>query len=229
MIRPANEGIEVWLCVEPVDFRKQITGLAHPGPGQNHRVPTRRRRPASRPVSGGLRHIDINPAQGVKRNRRNVLTRFLSSDKVRRLNRALEEHSRKGAAAKQQADIIRLLLLTGCRKSEILSLRWSEVEGNTLALADSKTGPRKVPLNAQARRIIELQPLGASTFVFPSPRQPRAFPSEGYCARPSVELLASFSIAGPAAISDFGNRPRSSTNTGEVSPCPRWRHEREGA
>ena len=28
MIRPANEGIEVWLCVEPVDFRKQITGLA---------------------------------------------------------------------------------------------------------------------------------------------------------------------------------------------------------
>ena len=25
MIRPANEGIEVWLCVEPVDFRKQIT------------------------------------------------------------------------------------------------------------------------------------------------------------------------------------------------------------
>ena len=28
MIRPARQGIEVWLCVEPVDFRKQITGLA---------------------------------------------------------------------------------------------------------------------------------------------------------------------------------------------------------
>ena len=28
MIRPAHHGIEVWLCVEPVDFRKQITGLA---------------------------------------------------------------------------------------------------------------------------------------------------------------------------------------------------------
>ena len=28
MIRPPNEGIDVWLCVEPVDFRKQITGLA---------------------------------------------------------------------------------------------------------------------------------------------------------------------------------------------------------
>ena len=28
MIRPPQEGVEVWLCVEPVDFRKQITGLA---------------------------------------------------------------------------------------------------------------------------------------------------------------------------------------------------------
>ena len=28
MIRPAHRGIEVWLCVEPVDFRKQMTGLA---------------------------------------------------------------------------------------------------------------------------------------------------------------------------------------------------------
>jgi transposase len=28
MIRPAREGVEVYLCVEPVDFRKQINGLA---------------------------------------------------------------------------------------------------------------------------------------------------------------------------------------------------------
>jgi transposase len=28
MIRPAKDGIEVYLCVEPVDFRKQINGLA---------------------------------------------------------------------------------------------------------------------------------------------------------------------------------------------------------
>jgi transposase len=28
MIRPAREGIEVYVCVEPVDMRKQINGLA---------------------------------------------------------------------------------------------------------------------------------------------------------------------------------------------------------
>ena len=42
----------------------------------------------------------------------------------------------------------------------------------TLMLGDSKTGPRKVPLNSQARRILERQPREGSLFVFPSPRDP---------------------------------------------------------
>ena len=44
-----------------------------------------------------------------------------------------------------QADIIRLLLLTRCRRNEIVRLRWSEVGDDTLVLCDSKPGPRKVP------------------------------------------------------------------------------------
>ena len=84
-------------------------------------------------------------------------------------NRAvLDEQS--GKSRTQQADIIRLLLLTGCRRSEIVRLRWSEVRGNVLALADSKTGPRNVPLNTAARRILEGQRERGSPFVFPSPR-----------------------------------------------------------
>ena len=39
-----------------------------------------------------------------------------------------------------------------------------------LMLGDSKTGPRKVSLNSQARRILERQPRGDSGFVYPSPR-----------------------------------------------------------
>ena len=45
-----------------------------------------------------------------------------------------------GKSSRQQADIIRLLLLTGCRKSEIVLLRWSEVDNDRLVLADRKTG-----------------------------------------------------------------------------------------
>ena len=115
-------------------------------------------------------HIGVNPAGGVKMNRRTAVTRFLSRDELGRLHHALDRLCQKRLEARQQADIIRLLLLTGCRRSEILTLRWCEVEGATLALSDSKTGPRKVCLSVQARRIIDCQPRRKSEFVFPSPR-----------------------------------------------------------
>ena len=115
-------------------------------------------------------HIDANPARGVKRNRRSALTRFLSREEIGRLHKLLDEQS--GKSREQQADIIRLLLFTGCRRSEIVQLRWSEVRDDVLALADSKTGPRNVPLNAGARHILERQPECGSPFVFPSPRDP---------------------------------------------------------
>ena len=111
------------------------------------------------------------PKQAARdRNRRTPLSRFLSREEIGRLYRALGGQT--GEGGKQQADIIRLLLLTGCRKSEILRLRWAEVRGKTLMLEDSKTGPRQVPLNSQAGRVLEEQPRTRSPFVFPSPRDP---------------------------------------------------------
>ena len=95
-------------------------------------------------------HIPTNPARAIEPNRRTALTRFLSREEVQRLHRALDRNAPRSTSARAQADIIRLLLLTGCRKNEILALRWAEVHADALALADSKTGPRKVPLNAKA-------------------------------------------------------------------------------
>ena len=115
-------------------------------------------------------HIDANPARCIRRNRRRPLTRFLSRDEIAGLHRVLDRQT--GRSRGQQADIIRLLLLTGCRRSEIVGLRWSEVRDDCLVLADSKTGPRTVPLNSQARWVLERQPRGGSPFVFPSARDP---------------------------------------------------------
>ena len=98
-------------------------------------------------------HITINPAREVTMNRRTALTRFLSRDELRRLHRALDRHARRGTRRKRQADIIGLLLPTGCREGKILSLRWNEVDGDTIALRDTKTGPQKVYLNAQTHRL----------------------------------------------------------------------------
>ena len=117
-------------------------------------------------------HIRRNPARDIKRNTRPKLTRFLSRDEVRRLHRALDSLVRARPSRARQADVIRLLLLTGCRKSEIRTLRWQDVDGDVLNLIDAKSGPRRVFLNAPARAILERQPRSGSAYVFPSPRDP---------------------------------------------------------
>ena len=117
----------------------------------------------------GLRPEGSNPCRGIRRYRRKGRERFLSDDEIRRLSARLAAHE---ARWPQQVALIRLLLLTGCRKSEITGLRWSEVHQDMLALADSKTGPRTVPLGNQARAILDRQSRPGSPFVFPSPRDP---------------------------------------------------------
>lgn len=121
-------------------------------------------------------YLATNPTRGVLRNPRPKLTRFLSKVEVERLQTALDAHQGR-RSGRQQVDIIRLLLLTGCRKGELVRLQWSEVKEDTLFLKDSKTGPRTVLLNAQAKGILDLQPRTGSSYVFPSPvdsSQPRS-------------------------------------------------------
>ena len=125
-------------------------------------------------------HIATNPARNIRRNRGAKLTRFLSREEIRRLHRALDNHAQRSESAPQQVDIIRLLLLTGCRKNEIVRLRWQEVDGDRLNLSDTKTGPRRVFLNAQARTIIERRTEQAdSPWVFPSVRTPTCPQGDG--------------------------------------------------
>ena len=59
--------------------------------------------------------------------------------------------------------------LTGCRRSEVLDVRWRDIGADAIALEDSKTGPRAVPLGEAARALIEALP-GArdpDSFLFP--------------------------------------------------------------
>ena len=137
--------------------------------GANHALDTFRRI-MNHAIAFG--HAETNPTRDVKPNPRAALTRFLSLEEIACLHRILDGYASSRASRRRQADIIRLLLLTGCRKGEIVNLRWREVERDTLNLADSKTGPRKVFLNTPARAVIERQPRTDSPFVFPSPRDP---------------------------------------------------------
>ena len=51
---------------------------------------------------------------------------------------------------------LRLLMLSGCRMGEILSLRWDDVDRTpgVLRLRDGKTGPRMVPLSEAVTEIL---------------------------------------------------------------------------
>ena len=65
---------------------------------------------------------------------------------------------------------IRLLMLTGCRRSEILTVRWEDVDpaANELHLRDSKTGARTVSLSPEAAKVLaEVPRIPDNPFVIP--------------------------------------------------------------
>ena len=104
-------------------------------------------------------YCDINPVRGVKRFPDNKCERFLSDKELQKLGEVLFQAEKQG---KNMSGIaaIRLLLLTGCRKSEILSLKWSYIdeERGYLNLPDSKTGRRCIRLGAAALDLLSHLP-----------------------------------------------------------------------
>ena len=114
----------------------------------------------------GLRPEGSNPCRGIRRYRRKGRERFLSDDEIRRLSAALSAHAERKPL---QVAAVRLLLLTGCRKSEILTLCWSDYREGRLFLRDSKTGPRTVWLSSPARTVLDGIER-TSRWVFPAPR-----------------------------------------------------------
>ena len=114
----------------------------------------------------GLRLEGSNPCRGIRRYRRKGRERFLSDDEIRRLSQRLKAHSTRYP---EQVAAIRLLLLTGCRKGEILTLRWSDYREGRLFLRDSKTGPRTVWLSQPARDVLDCLER-KSLWVFPARR-----------------------------------------------------------
>ena len=117
----------------------------------------------------GLRPRGANPCRSIEKFRERPHERFLSEDELRRLGRVLEAAAGGGGGVSAAAvAAIRLLVLTGCRRSEILGLRWEHVDLATgeLCLPDSKTGARLVPLSPAAAEVIaELPRIPGSPWV----------------------------------------------------------------
>ena len=103
----------------------------------------------------GWRPDGSNPCRHVKRYKEHKRERFLSPEETERLGQVLrdvEEEMPSAVAA------FRLLLLTGCRMSEIRDLRWEYVQNDCIELPDAKTGGRVVPLGPEARAVLSAIP-----------------------------------------------------------------------
>ncbi len=119
-------------------------------------------------IAEGIR--SDNPVVGVRRFADRKGQRFLSAEELARLGEALRAAETESPLA---VAAVRLLILSGCRKTEILSLRWSFVDFNhrCLRLPDSKTGEKTVMLGAPALEVLATLPrVSDSAYVLPATR-----------------------------------------------------------
>jgi integrase len=130
--------------------------------------------------------VATNPFTGVKLNRAPVRERFLSKDEAGRFLDSIADLRDTFSLSETFADALRLLLLTGARKTEILGLRWAEVDQLRKVLvlppegtkAGGKTGERRISLSAPALEILSRRRTKSNAemtatgrlFVFPASR-----------------------------------------------------------
>ena len=98
-----------------------------------------------------------NPCRHVRYYRETSRERFLTPEEFRCLGAALKRLEDEGSMMPSAIAAVRLLMLTGCRSDEILSLKWDDVDrtARVLRLRDAKTGPRMVPLTAAALKVLD--------------------------------------------------------------------------
>jgi len=130
----------------------------------------------------GMRPDGSNPCSKIERYRENHRERFLSADELQRLGATLRdavtvglrsnESGRRALYKHTTAAAIELLLFTGCRLSEVLTLRWEQVDfdAGMIKLLETKSGrPQVVVLNAAARQVLRsLSTQDGSPWVLPS-------------------------------------------------------------
>ncbi|QIQ86457.1 site-specific integrase [Erythrobacter sp.] len=125
------------------------------GPGAANRSCEILRAMFNKAEEWGVKPEGSNPCSSIRMNRRRKCERFLSDQEFRRLGAAIDKHRRSRPV---HCAALQLLILTGCRRSEITGLTWSEVKSRRLLLTDSKTGPRTVWLGEAAWTIIKCLP-----------------------------------------------------------------------
>lgn len=118
-------------------------------------------------VRAKYRAAGPNPCLGIEKFPERKVKRYLTEDEYARLGRAL----RTVPITPGPRTAIELLLLTGCRPDEIVTLQWPHVDlaSAALHLPDSKTGEKTVHLSPPAVKLLKRWPrIAGSPYVFPA-------------------------------------------------------------
>jgi integrase len=123
-------------------------------------------------IRWGLR-ADNNPCRGIERNQEHRRQRYLTGPELSRVTAELAKLRDHGAA-----NAIRLLLLTGARRGELLTARWADIDIDTgvwtKPFATTKQGTlHRVPLSEAACSLLAdmRQQADGSEWLFPAPRK----------------------------------------------------------
>ena len=100
----------------------------------------------------GLRPDGSNPRKHIRKYPEEKRERFLSAAELRRIGDVLREMEIEGIELPSAILAARLLILTGCRLGEIMTLKWEYVDfdEHALRLPDSKSGKKTVHLGTPA-------------------------------------------------------------------------------
>ena len=105
----------------------------------------------------GIRPDGSNPRKHIKKYPEEKRERFLSAAELRRVGEVLREMEVEGVELPSAILAVRLLILTGCRLNEIMTLKWEYVDftDKVLRLPDSKTGAKVVHLGQPAVELLK--------------------------------------------------------------------------
>jgi integrase len=118
------------------------------------------------------REANSNPCQRVKKYKIKEKELILSPEQIGQLDHAMTAMTRDGQIRPEFAAFIRLLMLTGCRKCEVMHARteWLDMERGLLLLPDSKVGQRKIQLSPAAMNIAAALKANSGEWLIPGRR-----------------------------------------------------------
>lgn len=105
----------------------------------------------------GLRPDGTNPRRHIKKYPEKKRERYFSPAELQAIGRVLGEMEEERIELPAAIAAVRLLLFTGCRLGEIMTLRWEYVDlpSKLLRLPDSKTGAKEVHLGNAAIAVLK--------------------------------------------------------------------------